>query len=478
MTSEELLNRALTQSDCLSVTAHGELAIEGARVTELLGRFGSPLFVLSDSTLRQNVNRIHSAFADNWPCAVTILYAIKCNPNFAVRAVVHQEGGGGDCFGMGELEATFAGGADPDKIAVNGSNKTDEIIARAIELGVSINMDAESEAERIERIAASMSMTVKVNVRLKVVPDEYHDYHSDLMDFQGDFRDALKRLKWGVNRDTALNMIRQRENYPHLVYTGFHTHLGRLSQRLDHRVAYDREFAKTVVHIYRESGFAPVVIDIGGGWPRERDAESRTLAKNPHSIEDYAAATCQALITEFRGANMPLPRLWLEPGRYIAGNAGVLLTTIESIKREDGLTWAFVDASTNIMPLLGAAVEGTYNHMFAATRMHEPLENTMDVVGPLCIESVLREDCTLPDVGAGDVVVILDAGMYAESDSHQLNWIPRPATIMVKGKEVGLVRAAETLDSIFATQRLPSWLRSDNAPSSVYRQRAIAADYE
>ena len=243
-------------------------------------------------------------------------------------------------------------------------------------------------------------------------------------------------------------------------------------------MAYDREFAKTVVHLHQETGFTPTVIDIGGGWPRERDAESRTLAKNPHSIEDYAKATCGALTAEFRAADMPIPILWLEPGRYIAGNAGVLLTTIESIKQEDGLTWAYVDASTNIMPLLGAAVEGTYNHLLAATRMHEPLKKTMDVVGPLCIESVLREDCSLPDLGAGDVIAILDAGMYAESDSHQLNWIPRPATVMVKGREVGLVRAAETLKSIFATQRLPTWLQGVNSPPSIYRQHAIAADAE
>ena len=101
------------------------------------------------------------------------MYAIKCNPNFAVRAVVHEEGAGGDCFGIGELEATFAGGADPDKIALNGSNKNDQVIARAIELGITINMDSESEAAQVESVAASLSKSVRVNIRLKVVPPEY-----------------------------------------------------------------------------------------------------------------------------------------------------------------------------------------------------------------------------------------------------------------------------------------------------------------
>ena len=132
MNTESVLKQATIRSDCLSVTNDGELAIEGSAARNLIGQFGSPLFVLSDSTLRQNVNRIKTAFEQYWPEPVTVLYAIKCNPNFAVRAVVHQEGGGGDCFGIGELEATFAGGADPDKIVVNGSNKSDAVIARAI----------------------------------------------------------------------------------------------------------------------------------------------------------------------------------------------------------------------------------------------------------------------------------------------------------------------------------------------------------
>ena len=184
-TSQEVLEAALTPSDCLSVTASGALAIEGCEATALLARFGSPLFVLSDSTLRQNVRRIRGAFEAEWPGPLNVMYAIKCNPSFAVRAVVHEEGAGGDCFGMGELEATFAGGANPDTIALNGSSKSDETIARAVELGVAINMDDESEPPRIEAVAAAMERTVRVNIRMKVVPPEYADYGSDLMDFRG-----------------------------------------------------------------------------------------------------------------------------------------------------------------------------------------------------------------------------------------------------------------------------------------------------
>jgi len=477
-TPQAILKDICTPSDCLAVNSAGELLIEGCPAPDLIARFGSPLFVLSDSTLRQNVRRIQRAFERNWAASVNVMYAIKCNPNFAVRAVVHEEGAGGDCFGIGELEATFAGGADPDKIALNGSNKNDELIARAIELGITINMDSESEAAQIESIAASLAKTTRVNIRLKIVPPEYRNYQSDLMNFKGDFREELKRLKWGVNEETAQGMIRDRTSYPHLEFTGYHTHLGRLSQKVEDRVDYDREFGRVVSNIFSQTGFAPQVIDLGGGWPRERDPESGSLERNPHSIEDYAEGTCSVLVGEFDKVGMPLPALWLEPGRYIAGNAGVLLTTIESIKTEDGHNWFYVDASTNIMPLLGAVIEGTHNHILAANRMHEPMGIRADIVGPLCIPSVLRTDCPLPGLVIGEVIAILDAGMYAESDSHQLNWMPRPATVMVKDQEFGLVRAAETLESIFATQRLPKWLQGETVFSSRFRARAIAGDRE
>ena len=114
-TPQAILKDICTPSDCLAVNSAGELLIEGCPAPDLIARFGSPLFVLSDSTLRQNVRRIQRAFERNWAASVNVMYAIKCNPNFAVRAVVHEEGAGGDCFGIGELEATFAGGADPQR---------------------------------------------------------------------------------------------------------------------------------------------------------------------------------------------------------------------------------------------------------------------------------------------------------------------------------------------------------------------------
>lgn len=472
-TAAAVLDEIRIPSDRLTVSADGGLCVEEVAATELVSRYGSPLFVLSDDTLRQNYRRIRAAFAAEWPGHVNVMYAIKCNPNFAVRAVLHQEGAGGDCFGMGELEATFAGGADPEKIALNGSNKSDEPIGRAIDLGVTINLDAETEIDQIERIAAAKGRQARINIRLKIVPPEYADYESDLINFKGDFRSELLRLKWGVTPEVAERMIRAIGECGHLDLAGYHSHLGRLSQKVEDRAAYDGEIGRVAAELHRATGFAPRIIDVGGGWPRERDPESKSLARNRNEIEEYARASCNALREPLERAGMPIPALWLEPGRYIAGNAGVLLTSIGGVKSDAGFTWLNVDASTNLMPLLGGGEEGTRNHVIAATRMHEPNSMTADVVGPICIPSVLGSDCRLPGVASGDLIAILDAGMYAESDSHNLNWMPRPATVMVRGRESGLVRAAETLEGMFANQRIPEWLRGVDEPPSRYREAAL-----
>ena len=477
-TTAAVLDEIQVPSDCLSVSAEGELCVEDVAAGALVARYGSPLFVLSDETLRRNYRRIRTAFAAEWPGPVNVMYAIKCNPNFAVRAVLHQEGAGGDCFGLGELEATFAGGADPETVALNGSNKTGEVIARAVDLGVIVNLDAEDEIAQIERIAAATGRRARIAIRLKIVPPEYADYESDLVGFKGDFRDELRRLKWGVTPETAARMIRAIGERRHLDLAGYHSHLGRLSQKVEDRAAYDREIGRVAAELYQATGFAPRIIDIGGGWPRERDPESKSLERNPSVVEDYAKASCAALRAPLERAGMPIPALWLEPGRYIAGNAGVLLTTVGVVKMDAGFTWLNVDASTNLMPLIGDGMEGTRNHVLAASRMHDPFSMTTDVVGPICIPSVLGSDCRLPAMGRGDLIAILDAGMYAESDSHNLNWMPRPATVMVCGRDSGLVRAAEALDGMFANQRIPQWLRGVNEPPSRFREAAIQGTAE
>ena len=459
-TTTDLLKEWLTPQDHLDVSPGGTLMVDGVSARDLVRDFGSPLYVMSEKTLRENYRRIRAAFVQNWPAPVNVMYAIKANPNHAVRAVLHDEGAGGDCFSMGEIHATFAGGADPRKIVVNGSLKSDEIITRAIELGLCINMDSEEEVDAVERIAARLDKEVRVAIRIKVVPEDYfRDFTSDCFK-RPDFFGGMRRSTWGETLPAAARIIQRLKGHPHLHMFGYHTHIGRASPDPAMFAAIGGELARIVAALHKETGFAPVMIDLGGGWARERDPEASGKLRNPNPIEAYAAAVCDALLQVFNVEGTPVPELWMEPGRYIVGNAGVFLTTVGLVKRSDdlGMTWVNVDSSTNNLPQID--LFGYVYMVIAAERMQDPIDATADLVGNTCVPSVFKRDCPLPALKAGDLVAVLDAGMYAEAKGHHFNSLPLPATVMVSNGQAFLIRRRETLDDVFATMVLPERLRA------------------
>ena len=456
-TPAEKLQSILTQTDHLAVTETGELSIDGCGADELVKEYGSPLFVICEKTFRRNISRIRDAFESLWPEPVNVMYAIKSNNSFALRAIANEEGAGGDCFGSGELECTLRGGCDPRKIALNGSYKSDEALYTAIEAGIAVHLDSAEEIDDVIRIARDLSKTVRVGIRLKVLPTGYfEDFESDHYPQEGRFIDAMARLKWGVRSDTAVAMINRINSIDELEFYGFHTHLGRVSRDPQAFAELYREYAQMIGDIYQRTNTAPFMVDLGGGWPRERDPESRMASLNPHQIEDYAKAVCVGIKEEFEAAGMPLPQLWLEPGRFVTGNSGVLLSRVGLVKKEGEQTWINVDASTYLMILVETL--GAENHVMPATGMHRSFVQKADIVGPICIPSVFALDCPLPDIERGDVMAILDAGHYAESQASQFNSMPRPATVLVRNGEAEIIRVRETLEDVFASQRVPDRL--------------------
>lgn len=455
------LKDLLIPTDHLGIDSDGDLQIENQSAPELLGRFGSPLYVISEATLRANFRRIRRAFESSWPSPVNIMYAIKANTNLAVRAILHQEGAGGDCFSEGELLATFKAGADPDKIALNGGCKSPACLRIAVERGITVNLDAESEIDPLLAICRELGKTVKLNIRLKAVSDDFNETRTDY--FGGPrLADHVRRVKWGFSPESCCKLIPQIQAKAELCLTGFSAHIGRVSSEENFYRAYGHAIAEAVLSIHKSSGFAPSVLDIGGGWPRERDPESRHLALNPVPVETYASLVCTAIAERFDSRALPFPELWVEPGRYIVGNASVLLATVQTIKHDLGLTWVHVDAGTNELPRIDTS--GSAYHVIAATEMNRPAKQSVDIVGPTCIDSLLGRDVAMPELRAGNIIAVLDAGMYSESASTQFNSIPRPATVLVNGADSDVVKSRETLDDVFRHQRIPERFKIQTDP--------------
>ncbi|USE01600.1 diaminopimelate decarboxylase [Vibrio sp. SCSIO 43133] len=455
----ERLENILTPTDELT-TQGDDLLIGGCKATDLIEQYGSPLFVLSEDTLRNNLRRVKNAFGNYWPKPVNVMFAIKSNTNFAVRAICNEEGVGGDCFGPGEVEATYIAGADPKTIALNGTVKPELAIRKAIEYGYAIHLDSYEEIEIVERIAREVKPAEKVRiaVRLKVIPEDFfNDFEPDAYPFPN-FIGAMKWIKFGLLKEEAKKIVNRVKEIDIFEFYGFHTHLGRFSKQPEGWDALYREYARNIIEISRECGVQPFQVDLGGGWPREREPECRSKEHmmNPNTIEDYAKVVCGGMLEEFTKEGFEVPQLWLEPGRYIAGNIGTLLTSVYVVKddQEMDYTYTMVDASTYLATLVES--QESKNPVLPANKMTQPLvERTTEIAGPICIPSIWESGARMPALQPKDVLAIMDVGHYAESQASQFNSLPRPATVLVKDGEAELIKRAETVEDVFATQILP-----------------------
>ncbi|MGR5092142.1 diaminopimelate decarboxylase family protein [Vibrio maritimus] len=477
----ERLQNILTPTDELT-TKGDDLYIGGCKASDLIEQYGSPLFVLSEDTLRGNLRRVKAAFGSNWPKPVNVMFAIKSNTNFAVRAICHEEGVGGDCFGPGEVEATYIAGADPKTIALNGTVKPELAIRKAIEYGYAIHLDSYEEIEIVERIAREVKPKEKVRiaVRLKVIPEDFfNDFEPDAYPFPN-FIGAMKWIKFGLLKEEAKKIINRVKEIDVFEFYGFHTHLGRFSKQPEGWDALYREYARNVIEISRECGVQPFQIDLGGGWPREREPECRSAEHmmNPNTIEDYAKVVCAGMLEEFNKEGFEIPQLWLEPGRYIAGNIGTLLTSVYVVKddQEMDYTYTMVDASTYLATLVES--QESKNPVLPANKMTQPLvEKTTEIAGPICIPSIWESGARMPALEPKDVLAIMDVGHYAESQASQFNSLPRPATVLVKDGEAELIKRAETVEDVFATQILPERLKQKKKKPAAKKpasKRAVA----
>jgi diaminopimelate decarboxylase len=391
---------------------------------------------------------------------VRILYAIKANNTLAIRAILSSEGAGGDCFGLAELHATLTAGMVPEPIVMNGSNKSADEIAAAVAAGVTINVDAEDELDFLAD-ALRAGGTARVNLRLKVLPDALDAYVHPMQQTEAGFVAGVRRVKWGFLAERTADLTRRLRAMPGVEMLGYSCHIGHLSSDPRAFAAVAGAVGAMVRDLAEATGFVPAVLDLGGGWPPERDPSFRREARAAATIETIAQATAAALRAALP-ATMKLPALWIEPGRFIVSNAVVLLARAGAVKRDAGYCWMHVDASTNDLPRIES---GRFHYtILPASRMRDRADVAVEVVGSTCFRSVLGAGRMLPDPRRGDVVAILDTGGYAEVFANQFNAVPRPATILLSSHGAELVKARETIEDVFRRHRIPAWIAAEPAP--------------
>ncbi len=409
------------------IRRHGSLYAEELSLDEIAATFGTPCYVYSRATLERHWHAFDKVFSghDHLVC-----YAVKANPNLAVLNLLARLGSGFDIVSVGELERVIRAGGDPAKVVFSGVAKRSDEIRRALEVGIyCFNVESASELQRINQVAGSLG--VRAPVSLRVNPDVDADTHPYIAT-------GLRENKFGIDIAQAPTAYRHAVGMPHLDVLGLDCHIGsQLTDTAPFVAALERLLA--LLTRLREDGISLRHLDVGGGLGiRYRD-------ETPPLPEDYA----RALLAHLGDSGC---RIIIEPGRAIAGNAGVLLTRIEYLKQGAERDFAIVDAGMN--DLLRPALYQAWQEIVPVVARADEAVRCYDVVGPVCETGDFLGKARQLAVREGDLLAVRSAGAYGFSMSSQYNSRPRAAEVMVDGRQAHIIREREQLTDLFAGERL------------------------
>ena len=418
------------------VSESGVLAIGGMPVTELAKEFGTPLYIYDEATLRANMRRYVNALNAGYPDALP-LYASKAYSDPHVVKIAAEEGMGLDVVSAGEIAVGIAAGFPLERMYFHGNNKLPDELAYALEVGVGrIVVDNFNEIDLLNTIASEAGKQAQILLRIGPgVEAHTHDYiKTGALDSKFGFALPIGQAEEAVKRAQAA---------PHLDLIGLHAHIG--SQIFDIEPYVDTldlliEFAQEMTDKY---GLQMTELSPGGGW-----GIRYTGADDPPPIEDLAETVTATVKDRMAALGWDLPRLVVEPGRSIVGQAGVGLYAVGSSKTiPDVRKYVAVDGgmADNIRPALYDAL---YT-VLVGNRMHDPAEETVTIAGRYCESGdVLFKDIEMPVLNPGDLIAVPSSGAYCLAMSSNYNLVPRPAVVLVNDGDARLIRRRETLDDL------------------------------
>jgi len=413
----------------------GVLTIGGVRATDLAGRHGTPLYVLSEDRIRANYRRLAGGFRRRYAQS-RVHYAVKANTNLAVLSILRQEGAGADASCPAEIELARRAGFPSDEILYTGAYPTRAELDYALDAGVAINLDSGSRLAQVGERDPKPVLSFRVN------PGDGKGKHG--LVFAG--RDA----KFGLPPDAVLEAFRAARA---LGFERFGIHMMAGSCVLD--PTYFPEITGRLLEVAgrvaAEVGIRFEFVDIGGGFGVPYEPSEEVL-----DIDRVAAEVAAAMVDGCDRHGLGRPRLLLEPGRYLVADAGVLLTEVQGVK--PGAT-VFVGVDAGMNTLLRPALYDAYHPVVVANRLRDPPGPPVTIVGPVCENTdVLARDRELPPVREGDLLAVLNAGAYGFSMSSQYNSRPRAAEVLVHDGTAEVVREREGFADLVSRQTLPGRL--------------------
>ncbi|MDR0786799.1 MAG: diaminopimelate decarboxylase [Gemmatimonadota bacterium] len=403
----------------------GVLHCEDVAIPDIVARWGTPSYVYSAGAIRRRFEELSGALGD-YPHLIA--YSVKANGNLEVLRTLAELGAGADIVSGGELYRARLAGIPADRIVFSGVGKTVNELAAGLSAGIyGFNIESEGELEELSRLASASGMVAPVALRVNPGVDAPTPHHYT--------RTGHAATKFGIPISDAPRLYAKAASLPGIRVRGVDMHIGSQILAVE---PYQDAVAQVVelVHVLRSQGHQLEYLDVGGGLGISYSGGEGISAR----------AFADAILPLLQGSEL---RLVLEPGRYIVGQAGVLVTRVLYLKEGGGKRFVITDAGMN--DLLRPSHYSGYHAVEPVEATADREEVRVDVVGPICeTGDFLALDRDVPRVEPGELLVLRTAGAYGFSMASTYNQRPRPAEVMVSGGEMRLARRRETLEDLVA----------------------------
>jgi diaminopimelate decarboxylase len=413
----------------------GILHAESVSLVRLADEVGTPFYCYSTATLERHYQVLATAFED---LDALICFAVKANSNQAVLATMARLGAGMDVVSEGELRRARAAGVPADRIIFAGVGKTREEMAYALKEEIlGFNVESEPELEALSEVASSLGATARIAIRVN--PDVDAKTHAKIST-------GKSENKFGIPYLRAPQLYAEARRLPGIACAGIHMHIGsQITDLVPFRDAF-RLMRDMVLELRRE-GIGLEHLDIGGGL----GVPYRGANDIPPHPDEYAAVVKAAL------GDLGL-KIVLEPGRMIAGNAGILVTRVLYQKQGANRAFTIVDAAMN--DLIRPTLYDAYHDVWPVAQSRTGLPHVLqDVVGPVCeTGDYLALERTLPPSEPGDLMAVMTAGAYGAVMASSYNSRPLVAEVLVNGKDYCVVRPRQSYEMLIGLDRLPPWI--------------------
>ena len=412
---------------------NGKLHFDGVSVEDLAEKFDTPLYVISETRIRQNYERLHDAFTRNYR-KIKIFYAAKANSNRSILHILGSEGAHLDAVSPGEVFMALAAGFPSERIMFTGTSVRNDELRFLVDSNITLNIDSLSELDRLLKLTVPKVLSVRIN------PEVGAGHHSHVIT-------AGKESKFGLWEDDAVEAYTKAKKAG-VERFGIHMHVGSGILDIEPFLLALNKLLGIAKRVHNEIGIDFEFFDMGGGLgvpykPEEKELDLTTFA-------DQVLSLFRTKVAE-QGFNEPT--FCIEPGRYLVSDASILLTRVNTVKTTPFKKFAGIDAGFNT--LVRPAMYGSYHHILVANKLEEREEEEVyDVVGPICESGdALAKGRLLPKIDEGDLLAVLNAGAYGFAMSSQYNARPRAAEVLINNGRYELVREREQLENLLSGQK-------------------------